>query len=57
MHANVSLKAASLSHVKLFNFTSQLIYHSFEKNFRIVTILYDIKKKFNFLHYRAITMG
>ena len=27
MHANVSLKAALLSLGKLFNFTSQLIYH------------------------------
>ena len=44
MHANVSLKAALLSLGKLFNFTSQLIYHSFEKKVRVVTILYDIKK-------------
>ena len=39
-HANVSLKAASFSHAKLIDFTSQLICHSFEKNVRVVTILY-----------------
>ena len=45
MHGNVPLKTVSLSHVKIFNFTSQMVYHSIEKNVRVVTILYDIKKK------------
>ena len=35
MHADVPLKAASLSHVKIFNFTSQLICHSLWQYFMI----------------------